>query len=52
MHQAAFVLPQYIKKELNDVKFHQMNKRFVTGYHEKEDDGQGDRCILSGCIII
>jgi len=52
MHQAAFVLPQYIKKELNDVKFHQMNNRFVTGNHEKEDDEEGDRCILSGCIII
>jgi len=52
MHQAAFVLPQYIKKELKDANFHQMNERFVTGNHEKEDDEEGDRCILSGCIII
>ena len=47
MHQAAFVLPQYVKVELDD------GESVLDEIYndEDDDDEEGDRCVLSGCII-
>jgi hypothetical protein len=47
MHQAAFVLPQYVKVELDD------GESVLDEIYndEDDDDEEGDRCVLSGCSI-
>lgn len=47
MHRAAFVLPQYVKVELDDGD----SVLDEIYNNEDDDDEEGDRCILSGCII-
>lgn len=60
MHRAAFVLPEYAKQELNgdanggdanaDANAFASNNR---GVYDDDNDGdeEGDRCILSQCVI-
>ena len=61
MHQAAFVLPHYINQELNgdssDTTYLKLNNHTngttrADYYHDDNDgDEEGDRCILSQCVI-
>ncbi|VEU40902.1 unnamed protein product [Pseudo-nitzschia multistriata] len=63
MHQAAFVLPEYVKQELSgDATGTNANGNAITnaatgyanaGYYHDDNDGdeEGDRCILSQCVI-
>jgi spermidine synthase len=50
MHRAAFVLPHYIKTELNapDIELNGVE----NGNHDDfDDDDDGDRCLFAGCTI-
>ena len=54
MHRAAFVLPQYVKQELNGSADTSTNNFATTNnnYHDDNNgDEEGDRCILSQCVI-
>ncbi|KAL3920095.1 MAG: hypothetical protein SGILL_003433, partial [Bacillariaceae sp.] len=53
MHRAAFVLPQYIKVELNapDVNFGSRNPNNEDEDDDAGGDETGDRCFLAGCSI-
>ena len=55
MHTRAFVLPQFMKVELNSPDVN-MNGRIGTGaddhFNNYEDENdEGDRCFLAGCSI-
>ena len=53
MHRAAFVLPQYVKVELNapDVNFGGRNYYNDDGGGDGDGGEEGDRCFLAGCSI-
>jgi len=49
MHQAAFVLPQCVHQELSGSNF---KNGSIDYYHDDNNgDEEGDRCILSKCVI-
>jgi hypothetical protein len=55
MHRRAFVLPQFMKVELNSPDVN-VNGRIGIGtddhFNDYEDEnGEGDRCFLAGCSI-
>ncbi|KAG7368459.1 spermidine synthase [Nitzschia inconspicua] len=52
MHRAAFVLPQYVKKELNAPDVNLTGR--IRNVNEEEEDENGeedDQCFLRGCTI-
>jgi spermidine synthase len=51
MHRAAFVLPHFVKVELNasDVNFGR--NYFIDECKSVEQEEEGDRCFLAGCTI-
>jgi len=56
MHRAAFVLPQNVTQKLNgdETEDGDDSSAFVgDGYYHDDNDGneEGDRCILSQCVI-
>lgn len=53
MHRAAFVLPQFVEQELNSGETSSNGLSSATDYYEDDNDGdeEGDRCILSQCVI-
>lgn len=56
MHRAAFVLPQYVDQELKGVTLtnaNHNNAHATPNYYHDDNNGdeEGDRCILSQCII-
>jgi spermidine synthase len=52
MHRAAFVLPQYVKEELEPIN-NQLNDndKYGEGEDEQDGDGEGD-CFLAGLCAI
>jgi spermidine synthase len=58
MHRAAFALPQYVHQELNGEDSdnntdHNKNANATPDFYRDDNNGdeEGDRCILSQCVI-